>query len=141
MDSSLIASEGINLAVTLIQNSSLQIVRQYISVVKTPEFMVLCDDSPNKVKHACVMSGPLLANLFNWFKCDLFNEAFLSSHFLFSLPSFIYLFFSTALSTSMYNLIWFFFCLLLFHLLECKSYEHTHMCLFPSCITRKLPGM
>ena len=92
MDSSLTASEGINLAVTLIQNSNIQIVRQYISVVKTSEFMVLCDDSPNKVKHACIISGSLLANLFNWFKCDLFNEAFLSSHFLFSLPSFIYFF-------------------------------------------------
>ena len=93
MDSSLTVSEGINPADTLIQNSSLQIVRLYISVVKTPEFMVLCDDNPNKVKHACEISGPILANLFNWFKCDLFNEAFLSSYFLFSLPFFIYLFF------------------------------------------------
>ena len=89
MDSSLTTSEGINPADTLIQNSSLQIVRLYISVVKTPEFMVLCDDNPNKVKHACEISGPILANLFNWFKCDLFKEAFLSSYFLFS---FIYLF-------------------------------------------------
>ena len=109
MDSSLTVSEGINPADTLIQNSSLQIVRLYISVVKTPEFMVLCDDNPNKVKHACEISGPILANLFNWFKCDLFNEAFLSSYFLFSLPFFIYLFFSTEISTSKYNLFWFFF--------------------------------
>ena len=103
MDSSLTASEGINLAVTLIQSSSLQIVRQYISVVKTAEFMVFCDDSPNKFKHACVISVPLLANLFNWFKCDLFNEASLTSHFLFSLPSFI--FFHCIIN----SLFWFFF--------------------------------